>query len=965
MLSIGSIKSASGAAEYYARDNYYTRELQEDASEWFGKGAHALGLEGAVEAARFEDILSGKLPDGTEIAHSAKGHRCGFDLTFSASKSVSLMALVGGDTRLIDAHRDAVRATLSWAERNFAAARLGKDGRETVTTGNLVIALFHHDTSRAKDPLLHSHSVIANVTQRPDDAWRALKNDQLYQENKLIGALYHNELRSRVTALGYPIESSGKNGMFEIAGFTRETIEAWSKRSVEINAIAERIGKTSPQAKGEIALRTRGGKEDIAPAELRAAWQQMAEARGENFAGMIAAPMEQKTERGLLDTVRAWGEALLDRVMAFWRPKPEPLVGNAARLRTVETTAAAYAVASAVRHLGERDATFRPNDVLREALNFAAERSGIGAIEARVHRLLDKGELIAGQGGGASRLTTPDMLDTEKAIVALARAGRGQIAAGPGEEMANERIQAAAKGRLGFALRDEQLEAAKAILYGQDKVVLVQGDSGTGKSTIFAAINAVPESDRPNLAMLTTQSSLARDLQRDSGIDTRTLAHLLTKHEPLAATNRAARPEDKALWQGKTLIIDEASMVSSRQMLGLFKIANKLGIERIALVGDAKQIPAIEAGRPFALLQEKLRPLALSQNVRQRDPDMRAAVERLGAGDVRGAFALLDSRIIETADPSKAAAQAWLKLDAGQRDVTAVYTSGHRLRGQVLDALADGQGRDRPSITLSVFENLNRTREEMRHTKNYASGMQLDLHRNQPAIGLDKGSYKIISVDQTKWAVTVERDGRQVAIQPHKLHPNAAGLSLSVPKEITVREGDKLMASQNQPRRDITNGDQFTLKAIENDRLRLEGREGRETLIEASDPMRARLDHAGALNMHRVQGQTVENAITVLSSNDRLLNSQSLAYVLASRARDGFTLFLDDKSKVIEQIERNNGTRHHATELADEPGKTSVRSQLPPVGLPAEMLAKIEGAKENDKVNSLPVPERKLGLDLM
>lgn len=374
----------------------------------------------------------------------------------------------------------------------------------------------------------------------------------------------------------------------------------------------------------------------------------------------------------------------------------------------------------------------------------------------------------------------------------------------------------------------------------------------------------------------------------------------------------------------------------------MFKISEKLGIERIALVGDHKQIPAIEAGRPFALLQEKLGGAELTQNIRQRDPEMGAIVERLGAGDIRGAFDLLESRAIETSDPANTAAKAYLALDQKAQNDTAIFTTGHRLREVVLETLAKGQGNDIPSMKLSVYENRNLTREEFRHVSSYQTGMQLDLYRQQHALGLEKGSYKVTGTDPHRGTVAVEQNGRRHLIEPAKLHPNAGGMALSTPKTIEVREGQRLMATLNLPNRGVANGDRFMLSAIEGDRLRLEAQDGRQLLLEPNDPLRSRLDHGDALNMHRVQGQTVDNAITVLSGEDRMLNSQSLVYVLASRARDGFTLYLDDKEKVMAQIERNDGKSMHALDLeaGAEKAATNFEHKRPeaetaPQGLPA------------------------------
>lgn len=168
MMSLGPVASA-GAAEYYASDNYYSLENGTDQSLWQGSGAQALGLEGKVETATFERILEGKLPEGSEINASRGEHRAGLDLTFSAPKSVSLVALVGKDHRVVEAFRTSVAQTLVWAEKNLAQARVWRDGRQvTENTGNLLVATFTHDVSRQLDPQLHIHAVVAGATLASD-----------------------------------------------------------------------------------------------------------------------------------------------------------------------------------------------------------------------------------------------------------------------------------------------------------------------------------------------------------------------------------------------------------------------------------------------------------------------------------------------------------------------------------------------------------------------------------------------------------------------------------------------------------------------------------------------------------------------------------------------------------------------------------------------------------------------------
>ena len=247
MLSIGALGSAAQGASYYERDGYYEKDDAEHraASAWAGKGADELGLKGPVDPDTFRAVLEGKVPDGSDTRLGRRGkdgeieHRPGRDLTFSAPKSVSLAALIGGDDRIIEAHDRAVAATLAWVEKNAAETRM-KDpetGRMGRAGGQKVVAAtFRHDTSRNLDPQLHTHAVLANMVQGEDGKWRSMANEGLYERQKLIGMLYRNELAAGLGRLGYGIEKTHADGRFEIAGVSREAVEAFSTRRAEIEA---------------------------------------------------------------------------------------------------------------------------------------------------------------------------------------------------------------------------------------------------------------------------------------------------------------------------------------------------------------------------------------------------------------------------------------------------------------------------------------------------------------------------------------------------------------------------------------------------------------------------------------------------------------------------------------------------------------------------------------------------------
>ena len=191
MMSIGAISDAGVAVSYYEKDDYYTSGgADPDAQgQWFGQGAERLGLAGAVDRDEFRSLLEGRMPDGQQLGtiREAGGpveHRPGYDLTFSAPKSVTLIAEMGGDKAVIEAHQSAVRTALGWVEQNVAATRVKSAGEiHRETTGNLLIATFQHDTNRNHDPQLHTHSVVVNATQREDGKWRSLDGKSFFAAN--------------------------------------------------------------------------------------------------------------------------------------------------------------------------------------------------------------------------------------------------------------------------------------------------------------------------------------------------------------------------------------------------------------------------------------------------------------------------------------------------------------------------------------------------------------------------------------------------------------------------------------------------------------------------------------------------------------------------------------------------------------------------------------------------------------
>ena len=307
VASVSALTSSGQAASYYESAGEYYAEDGQSPSEWQGKGAEALSLAGDVDHDQFRDLLDGRVAD-QQLGTTRDGkleHRPGWDVTLSAPKSVSIMAEVAGDRRLIAAHGAAVKTALAHVEQHMAATRVRDGGTvNREATGNLVIASFQHGTSRALDPQLHTHNVILNATKSEDGTWRSLEPRAIYQLQKQIGAIYRQELALKVRELGYEIET-GKDSLFEIKGLSGDVLAALRTRSAEIEAALGERGTSRDEAsaaeKQIAALDTRQAKVAADPASLVAEWRETASQAGFGAEARLALVREAESKAASAD----------------------------------------------------------------------------------------------------------------------------------------------------------------------------------------------------------------------------------------------------------------------------------------------------------------------------------------------------------------------------------------------------------------------------------------------------------------------------------------------------------------------------------------------------------------------------------------------------------------------------------------------------------------------------------------
>jgi conjugative relaxase-like TrwC/TraI family protein len=934
MLSVANVRTAGGAANYFTADNYYTRADADRSGEWVGQGAKALGLDGRVEAKQFEAILKGYLPDGTRLGSDLRPHRAGTDLTFSMPKSWSLIALVGGDTRILDAYAAAVKETLGWAETHLAETRMEVKGREKIVpTRNLLVAMFGHDTNRNQEPNAHFHAVVANATKGPDGKWRALRNDKLWDHNTLLNAMTMARFRLSVEKLGYEIGEQGKHGNFEAKGVPKDIRDAFSSRRAEIIDALSNMDSKGLAARNAANLITRSAKPKIEDrAALAQSWAakadelgfdpaaliERANARAASDIGHIPTLSERVAES--VDNMRLWARGLAERLGLS---PVDPLIPKALGKRSPEQIAAVHAVASAVRHLGEREAAFAKTAIYKAALDFGLP-TALPQIEERVAQLLRQGHLVAGKGADRGMVTSADALALEQRILGAVDEGRNRTTPIVAPDIAGERLQALSELKYGMTLNHGQEGAGRLILSSHNRIVAIQGIAGAGKSTVLKPVADILREERRDVLGLAVQNTLVQMLERDTGIASMTVARFLRRHASLLSSPDPLKlAEARAQYRGSVLLLDEASMVGNSDKEKLVRLANLLEVDRFASIGDRKQLGAVDAGKPFDVMQKAgVETAIMNLNIRARDKTLRAAQHAAQGGQIAEALNRLKPHIVEVKeDAALAAASAWLSLSPAERERTSIYASGRSLRSAVNEAVQTGLKANgelgKGALSVETLARVNLTREELRYAKSYAPGMLVEVARRQRSQGLHEGRYTVASVDAGQGSVTLEnRRGKQFIFRPGQLRPQGDQdpLRLFEPKPLDLHQGDRIRWTDTDHNRGLLNADQAQILAVDPKGLTVRTSSGIEQRLGKDDPMLKRLDLAYALNAHMAQGLTSDRGIAVMDSREKNLSNQQTFLVTITRLRDGLTLFLDNRDRLQAAVERNTGMKTSALE---------------------------------------------------
>jgi conjugative relaxase-like TrwC/TraI family protein len=852
MIRITQQDSASGAKRYYATADYYS-EGQELVGLWGGKGASLLGLEGTVDKFSFERLCDNLNPKTGEplTARTNADRTVGYDFTFSVPKSVSLLYALSGDQDILAAFRAAVDDTMRDIEAEIKTrVRKGRKDEDR-TTGNMVWAEFIHTTSRPvdgiPDPQLHAHCFAFNATwDGEEERWKAGQFRELKRDAAYFQAAFRVRLAGNLQDLGFGVER--KRDDFEITGVPKDVVKRFSRRTALIEKVAREKGITDPDQKGELGAETREAKgEALSWDSLRKEWD---------------ARLTDGEQDALAEIHR--------REMPYARP----------------VRGEGLAVDHAIQHSFVREAVVPERKLLTEAL-----KRGLGSVTVEdVTREMAERPLIRSDVSGRQMATTKEMLALEKGLTDFAREGRGRCLplGDPNRPCSRDWFN------------EGQKAAVRHVLGSLDRVMMIRGVAGTGKTTLEQEIGeALAEVGKPVVALAQSVKASREVLRQEAGFpNADTVAMFLTDKK----MQESAR--------GGVILVDEASQLGTRDMLTLFEVAEGLKA-RILLVGDKNQHRSVTAGEPLRLLEERSGvPVAEVKEILRQSGDYKKAATLLSEGRTEEAFNELDKlgwiREVPDADRYQMLADHYLaavseKKRGGEYKSALVVSPTHAEGDRTTQAIRDGlkaKGRLGKERIVSAWVPTHLTDPQKADATEYEPGDLVQFHQN--AKGYRKGSRLIVAEAVQP---PVELAERYEVYRPVQL-------ALAVGDRVRITAGGK-----TKDGRKFSNGSLFTVQGF--------NRRG-DILVDGGriiDRDFGHLTHGYVLTSHASQGDTVDKVFDAISSQSFPATNKRTGAVALTRGREQVVIFTDDRKELLKALSRPDDPMS-ATELAGSAEQT-------------------------------------------
>ncbi|MDI1297189.1 MAG: MobF family relaxase [bacterium] len=871
---------------YYMVGDYYTKGTDEH-SQWGGTIAAELGLEGKVDPSTFQALLDGKIGEqqlGRRRCEGKIQHHPGWDFAVNAPKSVSIMALVAGDERVIAAHEKAVSMALSYLEEH-ATLRHRVDGNIVhETTGRLIYARFTEHASRELDPHLHTHVVVMNMTNRADGtSMSSLETRAMFSEQLVAGQVYRNDLAHRLKELGYGIDYDPRKGLFEIGDVPKELIKHMSQRAEQIEAHAKENGLAGQAARRMSFYQTRGSKEKLSLDQLHSRWS-------------ARLGVHQHAIKAVKEVAQQNGERSID----------------------IEPATAARATLFGLRQAEGREAVNNLGRLLRIGLASHVGEVRLEDIRPLAQAHEARARLLETRHPSGDEIHTRGRTSRRTARLELALSDQLALALNDAKPVTTrEKLQYLADEN---GLNAEQAAALVMIGTTVDRVVGVHGVAGAGKSTLVRVLNAAAGPETTLIALAPT-SSAAANLGHSAGIESRTVASLIA--------GGGRNVDDRHV-----LILDEAGQLGNRQAMRVLEISRKTGA-RLILLGDNMQTGAIEQGKAFWLMQQLGLPKAeLTASVRQETRPMKVAVTQARLENYRASLASLDK--VVSGDTTEKLAQAlvgeWTRLGNESRAKTNILVLENATRlilnDKIREALKAEGALAAQGTGFSILTPSGMTDQEKRFPRFYTRGQVVIFSRDDIDLGV---------VQDTQYRVAgIAKDGKR-----------RQRVRLSDENDRTILWDPRLSRTSkvkifNEEQRNLAKGDRIQWRLVDHtlgirnaDRGTVEQLTGRTATIlwdrdgrlqEIDLARHKNWDHGYAETVYSAQSKTYDRVYVLAPVGSSLVTGKNY-YTAITRARFGVKLWTENMDRLIEKLERNSGTKTSALEGLGRLVKDSVKGR--------------------------------------
>ena len=861
MLSLKAIKNASDAAVYFTeKDNYYFSGEKDiiGAFEWHGKGADALGLHGAIDKNVFARILEGKLPNGEVVGlqkfqpNTTAKHRPGFDLTFSAPKSVSILALVYGDERLIKLHDKAVSQALNMVER-VAQGRMSINGEiEFVDTNSLLVAKFRHDTSRALDPQLHTHSVVANVTQRPDGSWGALASDmsrkngffeRVMDNQILFGVAYQSFLAKSVKDLGMNIRSVNRNGMFEIEGVPQELLDGASKRRQDILAELDKKGYFSLKAKDAATLANRPKKKAVDRDELREFWS-------EEFSQY---DFDIKKFNENCNRTGSKGENK-----------------NSDKINPV----ALEAVRSGVASMSEMNMALSYHRITERALTNTLGDCVVEDILDAIDTLVVSKDLIKTPEG---QFVSQQIIEREKRIIESINTGKKGDFSLPVNKTVIEK----------FSLPKEQCQAMADLLKSKDQLVLVDSKNQRAQKGFVEGLLNAGEHLGKNVRVITPTTTLAQDAGRDIARHPKTIWQWLKsfgREEVGVSMTRFLHQYKEELDQplsrlrkGKDiLLVDAAQRHGAKDIESLLSMAKESGA-KVVFINDKSGQKSFLTGNIVDLFKKG---------------EMKSVNIGGGTEEKVGASLL---QIIDREERMKKVAQDYaMDIDKENTRVVSSSNADKDIQNSLIRHALKESGQLKDGVVINTFQQRYISDSEKHIAIKYKAGQVMRFYKRQ------KGNvdYKILDVSKHGNLIKTEdvkgniayTDARKVGKDAQILEHKALELSV----------GDRLLTTRSMREFNLKNNQALTVKVVGKKHVSFDVG-GKTQRIKIRDLKDSFLDYDYATTLNKAGTRRYDKVMS--SMTDRQLNKTVLTG-LGRMTKGDLSVYTNNQVKAVEKMKQ-------------------------------------------------------------